>query len=74
MSRKVSEVMTDQPNRRSERETRDDAVRHPDKGSAAAAPRWVKVFGVVTLVLFLVFVITHLVGSGLGSHAHSVHP
>lgn len=33
-------------------------------------PRWVKVFGVVALVLMALFVILHLAGGGSGGHAH----
>lgn len=38
------------------------------RGSAPSAPRWVKVFGIVALVLVLLFVIVHLTGHGLGNH------
>ena len=31
-------------------------------------PRWVKVFGIIAIVLVLVFVIVHLAGGGLGGH------
>lgn len=31
-------------------------------------PRWVKVFGLVALLLILAFLITHLAGGGLGRH------
>jgi hypothetical protein len=31
-------------------------------------PRWVKVFGLIALILVLVFVILHLTGRGLGGH------
>ena len=31
----------------------------------AGAPRWVKVFGIVVIVLALLFVILHLAGGGL---------
>ena len=33
-------------------------------------PRWVYVFGMVVLAVLLVFVIAHITGGGLGSHAH----
>ena len=32
------------------------------------APRWVKVSGIVVIVLVLVFVILHLTGHGFGGH------
>jgi hypothetical protein len=38
---------------------------YPDTG----APRWVKVFGIIALVLILLFVILHLTGHGFG-HRH----
>lgn len=31
-------------------------------------PRWVKVFGIIVIVLVLVFIILHLTGGGLGDH------
>ena len=33
-------------------------------------PRWVKVFGIIALVLVFVFIILHLTGHGLGGHTH----
>ena len=39
-----------------------------DTGSTTGTPRWVKVFGIVALVLALLFVILHLTGHGLGGH------
>jgi len=33
-----------------------------------AAPRWVKTFGIVALVLVLLFVVMHLMGRGLSGH------
>jgi hypothetical protein len=40
----------------------------PDHVSTTGAPRWVKVFGVIALVLVLLFVILRLTGRGLGGH------
>lgn len=34
----------------------------------AAAPRWVKAFGIVALLLLLAFVVAHLAGGGFGHH------
>ena len=34
----------------------------------AGAPRWVKVFGIIVIVLALLFVILHLTGGGLRGH------
>jgi hypothetical protein len=44
----------------------DDAGVRPDRESPPSTPRWVKVFGVIGLVLVLLFVILHLTGRGLG--------
>lgn len=41
-----------------------------DQTDDAATPRWVKAFGVVALLLLLVFVVAHLTSGGLGSHRH----
>jgi hypothetical protein len=34
----------------------------------ASTPRWVKVSGIIAIVLILLLVILHLLGSGLGGH------
>jgi hypothetical protein len=36
--------------------------------SSAGAPRWVKVFGIVGLVLVVLFAVLHLTGNSLGGH------
>ena len=41
----------------------------PDPGSPPSTPRWVKVFGIIVIVLVLAFVILHLAGGGFGTHA-----
>jgi hypothetical protein len=33
-------------------------------------PRWVKVFGLVLVLLVLTFVVLHLTGNSLGDHGH----
>ena len=38
----------------------------PDRGSDVYMPRWVKVFGIVALVLVLLFVAVMLTGRGYG--------
>lgn len=43
----------------------------PDRGSVTDTPRWVKVFGIVALVLVLAFVITHLTGKGFSHDDHT---
>jgi len=40
----------------------------PDRESTASTPRWVKIFGIIALVLVLLFAILHLTGHGLGGH------
>ena len=37
-----------------------------------AAPRWVKVFGIIAIVLVLLFAVLHLTGHSPGGHAS--HP
>lgn len=49
-------------------DTDDDTRVRPDSGSPPSTPRWVKVFGIITLVLVLLFVILHLTGRGFGGH------
>jgi hypothetical protein len=46
---------------------------HPDRTSTPGIPRWVKVFGIVVIVLILLFVISLLSGvrHGPGLHAPS---
>ena len=39
----------------------------PD-GGPPPTPGWVKVFGVIALVLVLAFVVSHLAGGGMGRH------
>ena len=39
-----------------------------ESGGYPGTPRWVKVFGIIVIVLVLVFVIVHLMGGGLGDH------
>ena len=41
----------------------------PDRGLPPGTPRWVKVFGIVAIVLVLLFVILHLAGGGFGGHS-----
>jgi hypothetical protein len=54
------------------------ANQHPDsngdtgagrvRGSPPSTPRWVKIFGVIAIVLILLFVILHLTDRGFGGH------
>ena len=49
-------------------DTGDDTRVRPDRGSTTSTPRWVKVSGIIAIVLVLPFVIMHLTGGGLGGH------
>jgi hypothetical protein len=42
-----------------------------NRDSPPRTPRWVKVFGIVALVLLFVFVILHLTGRGFRGHGPS---
>ncbi len=45
----------------------------PDPGSNTSTPRWVKVFGIIALVLVLLFVILHITGKSLaGPGGHTL--
>ena len=46
-----------------------DAGLGPGRRSTTSTPRWAGVFGVIVIVLILLFVILHLSGGGLGGHA-----
>jgi hypothetical protein len=43
-----------------------------DRGMPPSTPRWVKVFGIIGIVLVLLFVILHLTGRGFGGHTPSI--
>jgi hypothetical protein len=43
----------------------------PGHGSTSGTPRWVKVFGIIALVLVLLFVISLLTGVGHGPGLHT---
>jgi hypothetical protein len=46
-----------------------DTGETPRRGSSEeSTPRWVYVFGLIIVVLVLLFVILHLTGGGLGGH------
>jgi hypothetical protein len=42
-----------------------------DRGLTASTPRWVYVFGIIAIILILLFVILHLAGGGPGGHIPS---
>lgn len=45
-----------------------DAVKPNDPDRPPPAPRWVKVLGVIALVIVVVFAMLHLAGRGFGGH------
>jgi hypothetical protein len=49
-------------------DTGEDTRVGSDRGSATSTPRWVKVFGIILIVLVLLFVILHLTDRGHGGH------
>jgi hypothetical protein len=48
----------------------DDAGAGIDRTSPPGTPRWVKLFGIIALLLVLLFGILHLTGGGLGPDDH----
>jgi hypothetical protein len=40
----------------------------PARGSTTGAPRWVKVFGIIAIVLVVAFVVLHLTGLAPEGH------
>jgi len=44
----------------------------PDRGSPPGTPRWVKVLGIIAIILLVLFVILHLTGNGFGGHTLSM--
>lgn len=44
----------------------------PDSGLTNSMPRWVKVSGIIVIVLVLVFVILHLTGNSFGPAMHTM--
>lgn len=51
-------------------DTGEDTSVGPDPGSPPSTPRWVKVFGIITLVLVLLLAIMLISGHGPGRHMH----
>jgi hypothetical protein len=39
-----------------------------DSSDDRGTPRWVKIFGIIAIVLVVLFVILHLAGGGFGGH------
>jgi hypothetical protein len=50
----------------------DDTGVGPDRGSTAGTPRWVKVFGLIALVVVLLFVVLLLTGGPHNPGRHGV--
>ena len=50
--------------------TSKNADAEPARRLNAGTPRWVKVFGIVALALFVLFLILHLAGLSPMSHMH----
>ena len=50
--------------------SREDDLRRSTDETSAGAPRWVKVFGIIGLLLLVTFAILHLTGNGFGRHMH----
>ncbi|MBL0385581.1 hypothetical protein JJB07_02865 [Tumebacillus sp. ITR2] len=51
----------------------EEDMNKPDYGSNPGTPRWVKVSGVISLLLVLLFVILHLTGNSFGGLGHHMH-
>ncbi len=54
-------------------DTDDDVSVGPDRGATTGTPRWVKVFGIITIVLILLLVILRATGAGPGIHGPERH-
>jgi hypothetical protein len=50
------------------RKQHDDTGVRLVRDSTTSTPRWVKIFGIIVLVLVMLFIILHLTGRGLGGH------
>ena len=55
-------------------DTGDDTGVGPDCGSTTSTPRWVKVSGIIAIVLVLLFGILHLTGNSLGGPGRHTPP
>jgi hypothetical protein len=52
---------------------RDDTSHVPGYEAAPSTPRWVKVFGIIFIILIVLFVILHLTGNRFRNHTGSGH-
>jgi hypothetical protein len=41
---------------------------NPGAGFDAPTPRWVRVFGIIAIIVLVAFVVLHLAGGGPGRH------
>ena len=48
------------------RDPSDDTGVGPDRSSTYSTPRWVKVFGIMFIILIVLFIILHFMGLGFG--------
>jgi hypothetical protein len=55
-------------------DSNDDTCVGLDRGSLPSTPRWVKVFGIIAVLLILLFIILHLTGQGPGLHGGHTPP
>jgi len=46
----------------------------PDSSDYPGTPRWVKVAGIIVLVLVAIFSVVHISGNGIGNHMPSGAP
>jgi hypothetical protein len=53
------------------RDADDGTDNEPDRESTPGTPRWVKVFGIVCLILILLFVVMVFAGGGHGPGRHT---
>lgn len=54
-------------------QTHEESQRRSTSSAPPSTPRWVKVFGIVMIVLVILFVILHLSGNGFGGlHSHTM--
>lgn len=44
----------------------------PDRGSPYSTPRWVKISGIIVIVLVILFVVLHFTGNGFGPGMHTM--
>jgi hypothetical protein len=51
----------------------DDSDVEPDTESPPAAPRWVKVFGIIALIVVVLVVLLLVFGGGPGGHGPGRH-